>query len=792
MIRSRIALVSAAFVLSVSTASRAQQSSADTVVQMRTFDIPAQPLAQAITQYERQSGVRVSFDTSAAIGRESRAVSGNLSAEDALTQLLAGTGLRYRFTARMTVALVSSGERGAATTLAGVRIEAADQRSLHRVPMMGKTGTALEDLPASIQIISRDITEQRGETSLREAIRNVSGVSEGGPSSYGFFDRFLMRGLDPRMSSDGFSDGDEINGFSHSLNGIDHIEVLKGPGSALFGSGPAGGTINVVHLKPQRVAGYGITVQGGVYDAINTNVYGTGPTGLTGVEYRVDGFAEHANAFRHLGSTDLELRPDATWSTGSHMLEAAVDARHIDQTPDAYGLIYVGGSPIGVSRATKYSTPFSFGNQDLARTTLSDAWTVNEHLTINNRMSFLYRDLDLQRNSGSAVSGDSSVSRQFRRQHDVNNDFDYQLEPLWTFATGSVGHSLLTGSELHHEHVRTNRSTADVPPIADIFDPQIQEMSADSLDFACDEHHSCDDDNLSATYVSAYVTDQMDLTARWKLRVGLRQDWWSTSLTPNAFVPGRTRDGGHPLEPGATLTRTDAPVSWSVGTLYRIAPGVSPFVGVATSHLANFNSEATQNGIEPPESAIQYEAGVKLAPFGDRLAVTASAFRVKREHVFTEVGTTVFFNDQETWGGEVDAQWRATPRWNILANLTAQHAELTDNPSLPSAAGKQPVGVPSRIANVWTTYDLALGGVDGFRVGGGLSYRDRVFGNTTNTNEIPAFAVVDALVGFYRPAWDVAVGVNNVTDAIYFTTALGAGARVGDPRSVFLKAGIRR
>lgn len=658
--------------------------------------------------------------------------------------------------------------------------------------MVGKTGTALEDLPASIQIISRDITEQRGETSLREAIRNVSGLSEGGPSSYGFFDRFLMRGLDPRMSSDGFSDGDEINGFSHSLNGIDHIEVLKGPGSALFGSGPAGGTINIVHLKPQSEPGYGITAQGGAYHAISTNFYGTGPTGLTGVDYRVDGFAEHGNAFRNLGSTDLELRPDLTWSTGSHELELAIDARHIEHTPDAYGLIYLDGSPIDVSRATKYSTPFSFGNQDLARTTLSDAWAVNEHLTINNRISFLYRDLDLQRNSGSAVSGDSSVSRQFRRQHDVNDDLDYQLEPLWKFTTGSVGHSLLTGAELHHEHIRTNRSTADVPPIADIFDPRIEEVSVDSLDFECDEHHSCDHDNLSATYVSAYATDQMDLTDRWKLRVALRLDWWSTSLAPLASVPGRTRDDGQPLEPGTTLTRTDAPVSWSVGTLYRIAPGVSPFVGVATSHLANYNSEATQNGIEPPESAIQYEAGVKLAPLGDRLSLTVSAFRVMRDNVFTEVGTTVFFNDQETWGGELDAQWRATPQWSVLANLTAQHAELTDNPSQPAATGKQPVGVPSRIANVWSTYDLSLGGLDGFRLGGGFSYRSGVFGNTTNTNAIPAFAVVDALVGFYRAAWDVALGVNNVTDATYFTTALGAGARVGDPRSVFLKVGIRR
>ncbi|MGH7650115.1 MAG: TonB-dependent receptor, partial [Gemmatimonadaceae bacterium] len=663
---------------------------------------------------------------------------------------------------------------------------------MRQAPMVGKTGTALEDIPASIQIISHAITEQRGETTLREAIRNVSGLSEGGPSSYGFFDRFLMRGLDPQMSSDGFTDGDQINGFPHSLNGIDHIEVLKGPGSALLGSGPAGGTINIVHLKPQPVAGYGITAQGGSYDAFNTNFYATGPMGQPGLDYRVDGFAEHANAFRNLSSKDFELRPDVTWATRKHTFEISVDGRHIDQTPDAYGLIYLGGTPIDVSRATKYSTPFSFGNQDLARLTLSDVWIVGTHLTINNRFSYLYRDLDLQRNSGGAVSGDSSVSRQFRQQHDVNNDFDYQVEPLWKFSTGTVGHALLTGAEFHREHIGTNRSTADVPDIANIFDPQIPEQSVGALDFECDAKHSCDNDDLSATYVSAYVTDQLDLTSRWKLRLGLRQDWWSRSLTPNTLVPGRLQPNGQPFEPGVEVTQSNAPVSWNAGMLYRIAPGVSPFIGVATSHLANFNSESNDKGIAPPENAIQYEGGVKLAPFGDRLTVTASAFRVRRENVFSEVGTEVFFNDQETWGGEVDAQWRATSRWNILANVTAQHAELTDNPSQPSAQGKQPEGVPLHIANLWTTYDLPLGGLDGLRLGGGVSYRDRIFGNATNTNEISAFTVIDAVVGVYRPAWDVAVEVNNLTDKTYFTTALGAGARVGDPRSVLLKVGIRR
>src|SRR6185437_12251818 len=136
MFRSKIALFSAALVLSVASISGAQQSGADTVVQTRPFDIPAQALSQAIAQFERQSGVRVSYDSLAAVGRESHAVSGRLSADRSLSELLAGTGIRYRFTSSTTVALVLSGTHGGATTLAGVRVEGTDQRLLHRVPSM--------------------------------------------------------------------------------------------------------------------------------------------------------------------------------------------------------------------------------------------------------------------------------------------------------------------------------------------------------------------------------------------------------------------------------------------------------------------------------------------------------------------------------------------------------------------------------------------------------------------------------------------------------------------------------
>ena len=73
---------------------------------------------------------------------------------------------------------------------------------------------------------------------MADAVRDVSGVNIGGNSTYGFFDRFTIRGMDARIYSDNFPDGDQFNGFPHSLNGVERVEVLKGPGSALFGSGP--------------------------------------------------------------------------------------------------------------------------------------------------------------------------------------------------------------------------------------------------------------------------------------------------------------------------------------------------------------------------------------------------------------------------------------------------------------------------------------------------------------------------------------------------------------------------
>ena len=89
----------------------------------------------------------------------------------------------------------------------------------------------------SVQIINRDVINQQGANSVLDALPNASGIVAGGQDGH-YLDLFLIRGLNAQFYNDGFRDGDQLGGISHMLNGVKQIEILEGPGSALFGSGP--------------------------------------------------------------------------------------------------------------------------------------------------------------------------------------------------------------------------------------------------------------------------------------------------------------------------------------------------------------------------------------------------------------------------------------------------------------------------------------------------------------------------------------------------------------------------
>lgn len=644
-----------------------------------------------------------------------------------------------------------------------------------------KTGTALEDLPIAVQVVSKALAEQQGATGLKGAVlRNVSGLSEGGGSSYGFFDRFTSRGLDMNFMSDGMGDGPMTNGYNRSMTGVERIEVLKGPGSALFGSGSPGGTVNMVRAKPQKAFAFGGSETAGSFGASATTVYATGGTGLDGLLYRMDGGYSRADGFRGIGHESSEFLPTLEWRSGKdHTVTVALELRRQNQVTDSYGIPIAGTALVGISRETKLYSPFAKADQDAAKLTLSDEWTLSDLLSINSRVTMADRRLEILRNAGGTVAANSftMTGRQLRKQNDHWQDMSAQVEPTWTFTTWGIGHTALTGVEVQRHVVSADRYTATLDNIVDIRNPVIPEATTAPT---YGTHNF--DSLITANYTSAYVNDQVDVTDRLKLRGGVRYDYFVTEVEQKLWQ-GRGE-------------RHDGKWSWQAGALYKIAPGISPFVGYSRSHLAQLSSEALgsslgamETNLTEPERGTQWEVGVKAESEDKRYSASLSAFDVMRENFIQISGTNVFQASQETKGIELDLSVEPILGWKTTANFTLQDAHLTNFPSDPTLVGRKPLGVPATMANLWTALDIP--GLEGTRLAGGVSYKGVTYKDNNNYQHIPGYVVADMVATQQLERVELAGGVRNLFDRDYFVRNSNAGALPGEPRTFFARVAAK-
>jgi hypothetical protein len=72
------------------------------------FEIPAQPLANAIEAYSAATGIVAAYNSNLAVGRLSGAVKGTFMPEEALRRLLIGNGLSFRYTTQRAFVLVAA------------------------------------------------------------------------------------------------------------------------------------------------------------------------------------------------------------------------------------------------------------------------------------------------------------------------------------------------------------------------------------------------------------------------------------------------------------------------------------------------------------------------------------------------------------------------------------------------------------------------------------------------------------------------------------------------------------
>jgi iron complex outermembrane receptor protein len=687
---------------------------------------------------------------------------------------------------------------------------------LNQVSQLDKTGTPIGNVPRSIEIVPEKLFNAQGDTTLSQVLPDVSGASQGGQYNFGFFDRFIIRGLNATFLNDGLPEGtSDLTGYVHTLTGVQSVEVLKGPGSALYGSAEEGGTINLVHFKPSDSFGAWASEQFGSFNTTTTNAAVTGPTGIDGVDGRLDVAYEHSDGFRDLTNQTGEILGSLSWRPAHHDIEFRAEYHNLQDVPDAEGLPFSPpngtGEPLDVPADYKYYTPFAFANQQIERVFLTDAWSVSEALLVNLRASWTGRDVDLARNSGGSVAlegADYSLTRrQLRRQTDNSNDLMFQAEPTWYFDTDGIKHTLVTGAEARELNVGTTRETADLPNIANIYDPAVNDGSLASLDFECDASHSCDDAKLVAQFYGIYAVDQIDVTDSLKLRLSVRKDWFNTEAEARSDIPA---NGGQeepcvppqstecPLVPGSPEKRLDAPASWDEGVVYYLSPKLSAFGGFSSAAYPIFNTEEPESVGQTPETGTQGEVGLRVQ--ADRLTASTSFYRATRDNVFTVLTEPnpggpgdidvpqVFSYRVEGW--ETDLNLRPSDSFSILGNFAAQTPVVTGYPQTPANIGHSVPSVPTLLANIWASYVLPMKvWSDNPVFSFGVQYRNHEFADAANTRFIPGDPVFNLALAIPCGQWQLQAGLSNLLDQRYFidATGTGGGAAPGPGRTYFLK-----
>jgi outer membrane receptor protein involved in Fe transport len=138
-----------------------------------------------------------------------------------------------------------------------------------------KSQVASEAAPASISVVTADEIAAFGYTSLTEALAGIRGTFTSNDRSY---ESVGFRGFSPPgdytnrvlVLVDGHPLNDAVTGQGYvghdldvDLSNVDHIEIVRGPGSVLYGTGALFGVINVVTRRPNEGGHAAASTMGG-------------------------------------------------------------------------------------------------------------------------------------------------------------------------------------------------------------------------------------------------------------------------------------------------------------------------------------------------------------------------------------------------------------------------------------------------------------------------------------------------------------------------------------------------
>lgn len=630
---------------------------------------------------------------------------------------------------------------------------------------------ALDRVPQSVDVITRDELKALGATDLHTALSLVAGLDvapggDGGPASavpefQGLreFDAFLLL-------VDGVPVGGAFNPdlASIDLNGVDHIEVIRGSAPVKYGATSFVGVINVIHVKagkPGSEAQASFGSYGSHSAGIATPVSSAGPVKQTLItDYTKRGFSD----------------PRAGWDRSHLLYRAAVETEGNVFRLDLDGLILRGvpASPTplapGATRLSSLVPVDSNANPSDARMdedrtgiTLSDdavlawaQWTTTFATTFTHQRNirgFLRAD---QLTDNGLPNADGFNQSQDRTDIYADSHLTFPLADDLEWVTGL---SLLQGSgsqaSSNFEYfVHLNGNGA--PP---------------STAAPVDERTRLAD---RRTFSGIYADLDWAFAPRWDLELGAQLNHEvesrDTALLPNDPTLPAQLGGDHRRDTRWSGIAALSYQAWQEDADDLIAYG--NYRNTFKPAAVDFGPEAEPDILEP-ETAQQYEFGLKGHLFDGRLGWETSAFLTNMNNTVVAVDTGgapgIANGGQQRFKGiELETDWRVAADWHWQLAYSYHDATyrnfLHDTDGTPAGlvqdAGKRLELSPLDLFSTGLFYTPDRG----FTLNAVLRYTGSRYFDPENTVQAAAFTTVDAGLGYRFGSWSLNLEGRNLSD----------------------------
>lgn len=169
-----------------------------------------------------------------------------------------------------------------------------------QVVVSASLGGALSpEVGTSVTVVSQDEIQNEGAISVADALRNVAGVEINRTGQMGAVTGAFIRGGNSNYNLV-MIDGIPLNDFGGYFDlsplpaaGVDQVEVLRGPQSALYGPNAVAGAINLLSEEGESTPHFDFDGEGGSYDTYRISTGGEGLTHGLGWSYNLSRIATH-------------------------------------------------------------------------------------------------------------------------------------------------------------------------------------------------------------------------------------------------------------------------------------------------------------------------------------------------------------------------------------------------------------------------------------------------------------------------------------------------------------------